>query len=115
MNAKNSVPEETFWYHQREQGTWFWWSMIIIFGHFFAPFLLLLRIDMKENFKVMSFVAAWAGSAARNAIIAAARTQNAFRRFRMRRPDENMTGSVAGRGERGKISIAEAINLRPRT
>jgi hypothetical protein len=55
-----NMPEETFWYQQREQGTWFWWSMIIIFGHFFLPFLALLRIDMKENFLVMTFFAAWA-------------------------------------------------------
>jgi hypothetical protein len=55
-----NMPEETFWYQQREQGTWFWWSMIIIFGHFFLPFLALLRIDVKENFCIMSFFAAWA-------------------------------------------------------
>jgi hypothetical protein len=55
-----NMPEETFWYQQREQGTWFWWSMIIIFGHFFLPFLSLLRIDMKENFAVMTFFCAWA-------------------------------------------------------
>lgn len=55
-----NVPEETFWYVQREKGTWFWWSMIIIFGHFFLPFLLLLRIDMKESWKLMTFFAGWA-------------------------------------------------------
>ena len=55
-----NMPEETFWYRQREQGTWFWWSMIIIFGHFFLPFLALLRIDAKENFRVMTFFAVWA-------------------------------------------------------
>lgn len=55
-----NMPEETFWYQQREQGTWWWVSMVIIFGHFFVPFLLLLRIDMKENFRVMTFFAAWA-------------------------------------------------------
>ena len=55
-----NMPEETFWFKQREQGTWFWWSMIIIFGHFFLPFLALLRIDAKESFCVMSFFCLWA-------------------------------------------------------
>ena len=55
-----NMPEETFWYVQREKGTWFWWSMIIIFGHFFLPFLGLLRIDVKKNFCVMGFFCIWA-------------------------------------------------------
>jgi hypothetical protein len=55
-----NVPEETFWFVQREHGSWFGWSLIIIFGHFFLPFLALLRIDAKESFKVMTFFAAWA-------------------------------------------------------
>ncbi len=34
-----NMPEETFWYLRREVGTWFYVSMVIIFGHFFIPFL----------------------------------------------------------------------------
>jgi hypothetical protein len=55
-----NMPEETFWFRQREQGSWFFISMIIIFGHFFLPFLGLLRIDVKENFKIMVPTAIWA-------------------------------------------------------
>jgi hypothetical protein len=55
-----NMPEETFWFVQRENGTWFWVSMVIIFGHFFLPFLALLRIDAKENFMVMTFFCGWA-------------------------------------------------------
>jgi hypothetical protein len=55
-----NVPEETFWYVQREQGTWFWVSMVIIFGHFFVPFLSLLRIDAKLNLAVMVPLFVWA-------------------------------------------------------
>jgi hypothetical protein len=43
-----NLPEETFWYVVREKGTWFWVGMVIIFGHFFLPFLCLLRIDVKS-------------------------------------------------------------------
>ncbi|MFO1488212.1 MAG: hypothetical protein U1F65_07030 [Verrucomicrobiota bacterium] len=55
-----NMPEETFWYVVRERGTWFWIGMIIIFGHFFMPFLGLLRIDVKSIFPYMVGVACWA-------------------------------------------------------
>jgi hypothetical protein len=55
-----NMPEETFWYVVREQGTWWYVGMVIIFGHFFVPFLTLLRIDVKHTFPVMIPLAAWA-------------------------------------------------------
>jgi hypothetical protein len=55
-----NLPEETFYFVIREKGTWFWVSMVIIFGHFFLPFLALLRIDVKSNFNLMMPIAAWA-------------------------------------------------------
>jgi hypothetical protein len=55
-----NMPEETFYYVIRERGTWFWVSMVIIFGHFFLPFLALLRIDVKSNFALMVPIAIWA-------------------------------------------------------
>jgi hypothetical protein len=55
-----NMPEETFWYVLRERGTWFGVSMVIIFGHFFVPFLTLLRIDMKSSAAVMIPMAGWA-------------------------------------------------------
>jgi hypothetical protein len=55
-----NMPEETFWYILREKGTWFWVSMVIIFGHFFIPFLGLLRIDWKSVFPYMLGIAIWA-------------------------------------------------------
>ena len=55
-----NMPEETFWYRLREQGTWWWVGMVIIFGHFFVPFLALLRIDFKLKIAVMLPLAVWA-------------------------------------------------------
>ncbi len=55
-----NIPEETFWYVLREKGTWFQISQVIIFGHFFVPFLLLLRIDVKMMFPIMGALTAWA-------------------------------------------------------
>jgi hypothetical protein len=55
-----NMPEETYWYIIREQGTWWWIGFIIIFGHFFLPFLSLLRIDVKHTFPVMIPLCVWA-------------------------------------------------------
>jgi len=55
-----NMPEETFWYRLREQGTWWWVGMVVIFGHFFVPFLTLLRIDFKLKLAVMLPLAIWA-------------------------------------------------------
>jgi len=55
-----NMPEETFWYKLRERGTWWWVGMVVIFGHFFAPFLMLLRIDWKLKLAVMGPLAIWA-------------------------------------------------------
>jgi hypothetical protein len=55
-----NMPEEIFWYKLREKGTWWWLSMVIIFGHFFVPFLSLLRIDVKLKLAVMLPMAVWA-------------------------------------------------------
>ncbi len=55
-----NIPEETFWYHLRSQGTWKLLGLILIFGHFFVPFLALLRIDAKHYFPLMLFLWGWA-------------------------------------------------------
>ena len=55
-----NMPEETFWYVVREKGTWWWIGMVIIFGHFFLPFLALLRIDVKNVFSYMVPLCFWA-------------------------------------------------------
>jgi hypothetical protein len=56
-----NMPEETFWYVLREQGTWdAVGKYVIIFGHFFIPFVMLLRIDFKLKLVTMLPLAAWA-------------------------------------------------------
>ena len=55
-----NMPEETFWYSIRERGTWKLVSMVIIFGHFFLPFVALLRIDIKSSPLFVIPLAAWA-------------------------------------------------------
>lgn len=55
-----NMPEETFWYVLREKGSWWYLGLVIIFGHFFLPFLLLLRIDFKLKLAVMGPLFVWA-------------------------------------------------------
>jgi hypothetical protein len=54
-----NLPEETFWYVIREKGTWYYVGLAIIFGHFFLPFLALLRIDLKLTFWWMLPLCVW--------------------------------------------------------
>jgi hypothetical protein len=56
-----NMPVETFYYLIRENGTWWWLSMLLIFGHFLVPFFVLLPLRAKTSFKVIVpvCVAAW--------------------------------------------------------
>ena len=55
-----NMPEETFWYAMREKGYWWGSGMVLVFGHFLLPFLLLLRIDAKLKLSVMIPLCLWA-------------------------------------------------------
>ena len=55
-----NIPEETYYYVKREAGGWWDIGMLIIFGHFVMPFLLLLRIDFKLKLGLMAPLAVWA-------------------------------------------------------
>jgi hypothetical protein len=55
-----NLPEETFWYVLREKGYWWGSGMVLVFGHFLLPFLLLLRIDAKLKLSLMIPLCLWA-------------------------------------------------------
>lgn len=54
-----NIPEETFWYNIREEGDWLGVGMLLLFGHFFAPFLVLLQYWVKVSKKLIPWVGAW--------------------------------------------------------
>jgi len=54
------IPEETYYYVKREEGSWWGICMLIVFGHFVIPFLSLLRIDAKMTLPVIVPVCFWA-------------------------------------------------------
>ncbi len=43
-----NIPEETDFFHHRQQGGWGWVGLALVFGHFFAPFFLLLSRHAKR-------------------------------------------------------------------
>jgi hypothetical protein len=54
-----NVPEETFWYNVREHGDWLWVGMLLLFGHFFLPFLAWLRYRNKAERKPALLISLW--------------------------------------------------------
>jgi hypothetical protein len=54
-----NLPEETIWFRHRMQGTWGGWSLLLLFGQFIIPFLVLLPRASKRNFKVLTGIALW--------------------------------------------------------
>jgi hypothetical protein len=54
-----NLPEETFWYKRRWEGGWEVLAYLLIFGHFFLPFLTLLARSPKRNIGLLFVVAFW--------------------------------------------------------
>ncbi len=54
-----NIPEETVWYHQRWHGSWKIVSLLLVFGHFLLPFILLLTRWAKRNLAVLSGFSIW--------------------------------------------------------
>ncbi|MGF1678920.1 MAG: hypothetical protein ACFCUX_06975 [Candidatus Methylacidiphilales bacterium] len=44
-----NIPEETIWFAHRNAGSWGIIALILVFGHFFLPFILLLTQPAKRN------------------------------------------------------------------
>ena len=54
-----NIPEETVFYHHRWEHGWQLWSYMLVFGHFWGPFFLLLSRHAKRNVLVLSLGAVW--------------------------------------------------------
>lgn len=52
-----NLPEEIIWYIKRWNGGWGWVHILLLFGHFFLPFLLLLWQPIKKNLNTIKAVA----------------------------------------------------------
>jgi hypothetical protein len=54
-----NVPEETFWYNIRESGDWWYVGLLLLFGHFFVPFIAWLFYRWKVNRRPALLVSVW--------------------------------------------------------
>ena len=54
-----NIPEETVWFRQRWGGWWQFLSLLLVFGHFVLPFLVLITRGAKRNISIMKFAAVW--------------------------------------------------------
>ena len=54
-----NLPEETFWYAARQTGSWTYWSLLLLFGHFIVPFLALLSRNAKRRKPLLAIGACW--------------------------------------------------------
>ncbi|MEZ4288830.1 MAG: hypothetical protein R3A47_11980, partial [Polyangiales bacterium] len=53
------IPEEATWFHRRWQGGWSTVSYLLIFGHFVAPFLLLMSRVFKRSLWWLQAMCVW--------------------------------------------------------
>lgn len=54
-----NIPEETVWFQARWEGAWKPLSLMIVFGHFVVPFLLLITRGAKRSVPVLAFTCFW--------------------------------------------------------
>lgn len=53
------IPEEATWFHRRWQGGFEWVSLLLAFGHFVAPFFLLISRVQKRNLGWLQKMCVW--------------------------------------------------------
>lgn len=54
------IPEEAIWYHSRWRDGWPFVAYVLIFGHFVAPFVLLISRVQKRNLRWLQVMCFWA-------------------------------------------------------
>jgi hypothetical protein len=54
-----NIPEETIFFENRNTGTWQNLSVVLVFGHFFIPFFLLITQPSKRDPRRLCFAALW--------------------------------------------------------
>ena len=54
-----NLPEETIWYKARLEGSWLQVSLLLLVGHFVAPFLYLMGRSVKRNGVTLAVGGGW--------------------------------------------------------
>jgi hypothetical protein len=53
------LPEETFWFLTRWNGSWAYFSIALIIIQFAVPYFVLLTQPSKQNPKILKFISIW--------------------------------------------------------
>jgi hypothetical protein len=54
-----NIPEETIWFQHRWVGSWKAITLLLVFGHFVVPFLVLISRAAKRSTRVLAFAGLW--------------------------------------------------------
>jgi hypothetical protein len=54
-----NIPEETTWFLRRWEGEWKGVSLLLVFGHFVIPFLMLFPYSVKGKPRLLAGIAGW--------------------------------------------------------
>ncbi len=54
-----NIPEETIWFLHRWEGSWKIVTLILVFGHFVIPFLIMVTRGAKRNLGALKILAIW--------------------------------------------------------
>jgi hypothetical protein len=54
-----NIPEETRWLAQRQENGWVWVGLVLVFGHFLLPFVVLISRGPKRRPRMLAVAAAW--------------------------------------------------------
>ncbi len=54
-----NIPEETIWFLHRVEGSWKTITLLLVYGHFLAPFLLLMPRFVKRRSTALKVMAIW--------------------------------------------------------
>ena len=54
-----NIPEETFWYLDRQTGGWVYVSLALLFGHLLIPFFGMMSREAKRRRSLLVFWAVW--------------------------------------------------------
>jgi hypothetical protein len=54
-----NLPEETIWFKVRTEGFWFAVFVLLVWGHFLAPFVLLIARNAKRDYRMLTAMSVW--------------------------------------------------------
>jgi hypothetical protein len=54
-----NLPEETVWFRHRQEGLWWGWFLLLVWGHFIIPFIVMISRAAKRNLRMLTIMSLW--------------------------------------------------------